>query len=213
MRLLAQLPWQGTVLISSVLSAVIVGSFVAMWLVANELEDPFGMEPNDICMMDFHHEFCATLQGLLHAPWMVYDDWTVASGPWLDPHPPAPATAAAGPSKPGGLTREPSKWDALRTTVMPQAPNESASTPASPVQVALQQFGSAARRLRLQRILALRNSNHDDKGGREHSQFIKKMKNELFVIPAPAVSCYHRVAAAPVAGSATDSIDAVSQKA
>ena len=50
---------------SAFLSAIIVGSFNAMWLVANELEDPFGMEPNDICMMDFHYEFCALLQGLL----------------------------------------------------------------------------------------------------------------------------------------------------
>lgn len=52
----------GTILLSAFFSSVIVGSFNAMWLVANEMEDPFGMEPNDICMMDFHHEFCALLQ-------------------------------------------------------------------------------------------------------------------------------------------------------
>ena len=37
----------GTMIVSGFLSAAIVGSFNAMWLVANELEDPFGMEPND----------------------------------------------------------------------------------------------------------------------------------------------------------------------
>ena len=64
----------GSILMSAFLSSIIVGSFNAMWLVANELEDPFGMEANDICMMAFHHEFCGLLQGLLHAPWMAQDD-------------------------------------------------------------------------------------------------------------------------------------------
>ena len=64
-----------TIVLSAFLSAFIVGSFTAMWLVANELEDPFGMEPNDISIMEFHHEYITLLRGLLHTPWMEEDYW------------------------------------------------------------------------------------------------------------------------------------------
>ena len=83
--------WPSIVLAGG-LSAFVVGSFNAMWLVANELEDPFGIEPNDISMMAFHHEFCALLKGLLDCPWMEVDNWTVKEGP----NRPAQPTCAKG---------------------------------------------------------------------------------------------------------------------
>lgn len=51
-----------TMLLAVFLAFFINSNFTAMWLVANELEDPFGLEANDIPMMSFHHEFCASLQ-------------------------------------------------------------------------------------------------------------------------------------------------------
>ena len=81
-----------SILLSGWLSAFVVGSFNAMWLVANELEDPFGIEPNDISMMAFHHEFCALLKGLLDCPWMEADNWTVKEGPNRRATQPSPAT-------------------------------------------------------------------------------------------------------------------------
>jgi len=72
------------VIFSSVLT---VGSFTALWLIANELEDPFGAEPNDMPMLQFHNEFCDSLHFLLHHSWMKYDQWAVSEGPWVNPVP------------------------------------------------------------------------------------------------------------------------------
>ena len=116
-----------SVVLAGFLSSFIVGSFTAM-LVANELEDPFGMEPNDIDMMAFHHEFCALLSQLLYSPWMADDDWT-ADGMWkhqnAPPAEPKPsvlqaagaASSGAPSSEPTSTTRTPSKWNVLRSTV------------------------------------------------------------------------------------------------
>jgi len=68
-----------------------VASFTALWLIANELEDPFGDDPNDMPMVQFHHEFCDSLTYALHHSWMEIDSWTVASGDWK----PAETTADA----------------------------------------------------------------------------------------------------------------------
>jgi hypothetical protein len=64
------------------------------------------MESNDIPMMEMHHEFCALLQGLLKAPWMDEDNWTVSDGPWMQAEKPQNGRAKsvhAGSPKLSGL--------------------------------------------------------------------------------------------------------------
>jgi len=73
------------VAISGLMSAVVVGSFCAMWMVANELEDPFGADDNDIDVMNYHVEFCNTLDRMLEKPWLYSDRWTTSTGEWVDP--------------------------------------------------------------------------------------------------------------------------------
>ena len=53
------------------------------------------MEPNDIAMMDFHHEFCGLLKQLLDSPWMRR---TRKEGPWL-PYDKAPKKKPPGPQR------------------------------------------------------------------------------------------------------------------
>ena len=38
---------------------VTVGSFYAIFIVANDMEDPFGNQLNDMPMLAYHEEFCA----------------------------------------------------------------------------------------------------------------------------------------------------------
>ena len=40
---------------------VVVISFYAVFIVANQMEDPFGTESNDMPMIEYHEEFCASL--------------------------------------------------------------------------------------------------------------------------------------------------------
>ena len=44
-------------LVSSALSFISVAGFAAMFLVANELEDPFGQDANDLDILSYHHHF------------------------------------------------------------------------------------------------------------------------------------------------------------
>ena len=60
---------------SVVMSVVASGGFSALWLVANELEDPFGTDANDMPMMGFHKHFCEHLALTLASPWMLKDQW------------------------------------------------------------------------------------------------------------------------------------------
>ena len=95
-----------TILLAILLAIFINGAFVAMWMVANELEDPFGTEPNDIPMMSLHNEFCASLQGLLINPWLPRDQWIVKSGRWKKPGQPATSTSVhAAPAPAPALAR------------------------------------------------------------------------------------------------------------
>ena len=56
-----------------------------MWLVGNELEDPFGCDANDLPMLLYHQHFCRKAQNaLVKNP---RDQWTVSSGEWRDPRP------------------------------------------------------------------------------------------------------------------------------
>ena len=49
------------------MSMFTVGSFTALWLIANELEDPFGPDPNDMPMLQFH-QACVGTCGAPHTP-------------------------------------------------------------------------------------------------------------------------------------------------
>jgi len=74
-----------SVLMSVIASVVVVAGFCALWLVANELEDPFGFDPNDMPMSEFHRCFCAMVTSSLDHPWLERDQWLNPEGPWLQP--------------------------------------------------------------------------------------------------------------------------------
>jgi len=99
----------GNLAMSIVSAIIVVSGFSALWLVANELEDPFGIEPNDIPMMSFHNEFCCNLQGLLLSPWMMRDEWVVKAGEWKRPQPmaspPATETSSAPPASASRMSK------------------------------------------------------------------------------------------------------------
>eukprot|EP00966_Prymnesium_polylepis_P271418 6271094-Prymnesium_polylepis.1 len=73
------------VITSVLLSSIVVCGFTAMWMVANELEDPFGDDANDLQLLDYHKEFCSSIDSLLLKPWLEKDHWTVATGEWQVP--------------------------------------------------------------------------------------------------------------------------------
>jgi len=54
-------------------------------MVANELEDPFGTEDNDMPMIEYHEEFCAQLCALFTQAWLPEDQWLVKEGKWVRP--------------------------------------------------------------------------------------------------------------------------------
>ena len=54
------------------MSMFTVGSFTALWLIANELEDPFGPNPNDMPMLQFHQEFCDSLHYLTYYHYLTH---------------------------------------------------------------------------------------------------------------------------------------------
>ena len=82
-------------------SCIVVGGFVALWLTANELEDPFGYDANDIPMVRYHVDFCAALDSSISRPWMAKDRWDVASGV-RRPSSPSLAVGRAG-ARPGTI--------------------------------------------------------------------------------------------------------------
>lgn len=73
------------VIVSVFLSMISVGGFTAMWLVANELEDPFGQDANDIDILGYHERFSNSLKTLLGCGWRLEDHWAVPEGVWLNP--------------------------------------------------------------------------------------------------------------------------------
>lgn len=70
----------GNLVMSIVSSIIVVSGFSALWLVANELEDPFGYDANDMPMIHYHNDFCRALDGTVRRPWMAKDRWTVMTG-------------------------------------------------------------------------------------------------------------------------------------
>ena len=55
-----------------------------MWLVANELEDPFGSDPNDLPMIGYHEHFVVVLRQMLDTAWTRQDDWSGTGGMEMD---------------------------------------------------------------------------------------------------------------------------------
>ena len=73
------------IVVSVLIAVTVVGGFGAMWLVANELEDPFGADDNDLPLVEYHEHFVKSVYAVIYAPWMPADQWTVSSGKWCDP--------------------------------------------------------------------------------------------------------------------------------
>jgi len=59
-----------------------VSGFVGMRLVANELEDQFGNDDNDMPMLMYHDHFVASIESSLMSPWMEKDQWVEKEGQW-----------------------------------------------------------------------------------------------------------------------------------
>jgi predicted membrane chloride channel (bestrophin family) len=74
------LPW-----LSITTTALTVTSFYSVFIVANELEDPFGAEDNDMPMIEYHEEFCASLCALITNAWLPEDQWLQPEGRWVRP--------------------------------------------------------------------------------------------------------------------------------
>jgi len=66
-------------------TAVTIISFFAVFIVANEMEDPFGTEANDMPMLAYHEEFCASLCAVMTNAWLPEDQWLVSEGKWVKP--------------------------------------------------------------------------------------------------------------------------------
>jgi len=71
--------------LSLVTVAVTVMSFYSAFIVANEMEDPFGSEENDVPMLEYHEEFCASLVAIMTNGWLPEDQWMVPEGKWVRP--------------------------------------------------------------------------------------------------------------------------------
>ena len=52
------------VVLSVLISILIVGGFGAMWLVTNELEDPFGSDDNDLALVHYHDLFAQSINAM-----------------------------------------------------------------------------------------------------------------------------------------------------
>ena len=70
---------------SLLMTGVTTVGFYAIFMVANEMEDPFGNQANDMPMLQYHEEFCAGLCALTTSAWLPEDQWLVAAGKWVKP--------------------------------------------------------------------------------------------------------------------------------
>jgi len=61
--------------LATIVSGIVVGGFTAMFMVANELEDPFGGDANDLPMIGYHEHFVHALTHMLTTSWTERDDW------------------------------------------------------------------------------------------------------------------------------------------
>ena len=147
------------------------------------------MEPHDIPMMAFHYEFCGLLKGLLHAPWMDKDDWTVKAGPWVNPTPKPDATIVAqnvrvAAELPKATNPEASKWGLVRKAVV--VSEEATGGGVDAAQGALRAFGGRAKQHRLRSFFGLtdRAQTGELLDDVEERTYVAKMKDDLFIIPA-----------------------------
>jgi predicted membrane chloride channel (bestrophin family) len=82
---LAIAAFTGQVASSVLISMIVVGGFAAMWLVANELEDPFGDDANDLPMVGYHEHFVRALMRMHTRAWLPRDKWVTMEGTWVNP--------------------------------------------------------------------------------------------------------------------------------
>ena len=75
--------FSSTLSMSVITSVVSVGGFVSMWLVANEMESPFGTEANSLDLRNYHNEFVMRLADLFK--FTAADTWIVGNGAWVPP--------------------------------------------------------------------------------------------------------------------------------
>jgi len=75
----------GHVVMSILISWMVVGGFYALWLVANELENPFCNQLNAMPLLEYHDHFVLAIESTLTLPWMARDQWEVKEGPWKQP--------------------------------------------------------------------------------------------------------------------------------
>jgi len=91
-----------TLALTMVLAFAISGGFTAMWVVANELEEPFGVDDNDLPMLEFHESFCSELRSLLVMvladDFGIHDDEIVPLSDAWKPAPNAPPATAPKPA-------------------------------------------------------------------------------------------------------------------
>ena len=74
-----------TLWLSILTTGITVLSYYALFVVANEMEDPFGTNTNDMPMLSYHEEFCAMLCALVTNAWLPEDQWLVSQGKWVKP--------------------------------------------------------------------------------------------------------------------------------
>jgi len=63
------------VVLSVLISILIVGGFGAMWLVTNELEDPFGSDDNDLALVHYHDVFAQSINEMCQRARLPKDQW------------------------------------------------------------------------------------------------------------------------------------------
>jgi predicted membrane chloride channel (bestrophin family) len=99
-----------SVTMSIITSCIVVGGFSGIWMVANELEDPFGSDANDLPMYEYHEQFCAEIRAVLTL--QPQDDFTcMESGHSYRGPAPARGTGARPTiSVGGGTCARDSKW-------------------------------------------------------------------------------------------------------
>jgi len=103
----------GHVAMSIFASGVVVSGFSGLWLVANELEDPFGSDDNDMPMIMYHDHFVAAIESSLSSPWLPMDQWVERDGAWRAWHPTDAYSKAGPPEATGRLTRQNSAKGAM----------------------------------------------------------------------------------------------------
>jgi len=71
--------------LSLLMTTVTAMSFYSAFIIANEMEDPFGSDENDVPMLEYHEEFCALLVAIMTNGWLPEDHWMVPEGKWAQP--------------------------------------------------------------------------------------------------------------------------------